>query len=110
MENVVKFSEWQKLDLRVGEILEVSEIAGKDRLYKLKVDVGREITLVAGIKKYYSKDELMGKKIIVIANLEPAKLGGIISEGMLLAAGNKETDECVILTIDGKAKNGTRIS
>ena len=109
MENL-KFEEWQKLDLRVGEILEAKEIEGKDRLYRLFVDIGRKITIVAGIKKYYSKEELEGKKIIVIANLEPAKLGGVLSEGMLLAAGNKETDECVVLTIDKKAKNGTRVS
>ena len=83
----IKFSEWQKMDLRVGEILEVNDHPDADKLYVLKVDIGeKEIQLVAGIKNFYKKDELKGKKIVVFTNLEPAVLRGVKSEGMLLAA------------------------
>ncbi|MEK6904092.1 MAG: methionine--tRNA ligase subunit beta [Nanoarchaeota archaeon] len=83
----IKFSEWQKMDLRVGEILEVNDHPNADKLYVLKVDIGeKEIQLVAGIKNFYKKDELKGKKIVVFTNLEPAVLRGVKSEGMLLAA------------------------
>ena len=69
MENI-SFSEWQKLDLRVGKILNAEEIAGADKLFRLEVDVGEENprTILAGIKKYYGKGELVGKQIIVICN------------------------------------------
>jgi methionine--tRNA ligase beta chain len=109
MQNV-KFEDWQKLDLRVGEILEIEEIENKDKLYKLKVNIGEEITIVAGIKQYYSKEELKNKKIIVIKNLEPVKLAGILSQGMLLAASSKEENKCVLLTIAKDIPASTKIS
>ena len=89
MENIVEFKDWEKLDLRVGKILEVADIEGADKLYKLTVDVGSEIgerIICAGIKKHYSKEELVGKKIILLVNLAPRKMRGIESQGMLLAS------------------------
>ena len=71
---MITFDDFKKIELKVGEILEVEEVSGADKLYKLKVDTGEERTLVAGIKKYYSKDDLIGKKIIVICNLEEREL------------------------------------
>lgn len=77
-----------KLDIRCAKILEVHDIEGADKLYKLHVDLGKlgKRTVVAGIKKYYKKEELKGKKIALLANLEPATIRGIKSEGMILAA------------------------
>lgn len=91
----------ETLDLRVGEIAEVKDHPDADKLYVLKVDLGEEQrTLVAGLKPYYEKDELQGKKGIVVANLEPAKLRGIESEGMLLAA--EHEGKVSILRADGE--------
>ena len=79
-------------DLRIGEILEAREHPNADKLYVLKVNLGSsEIQLVAGLRKHYRADELVGRKIVVIANLKPTKLRGEISQGMLLAADDGET-------------------
>jgi methionyl-tRNA synthetase len=109
---IISFSEWEKLDLRTGEILEVDIVSGADKLYKLKIDLGTETrTIVAGLKQYYTKEELEGKKCIVLCNLEPRKLKGIESSGMLLAAVNEDHSEVKLLQADGGVISpGTRIS
>ncbi|MBI2667571.1 hypothetical protein HYX17_02250 [Candidatus Woesearchaeota archaeon] len=104
--NEIKFSDWGKIDLRVGTILEVKDHPNADKLYVLKVDIGEEIQLVAGIKKSYSKEELIGKQIIMIANLEYFKIRGVESQGMLLAVGEEEIS---LLTVNKKVKNGERV-
>jgi len=111
MENI-SFSEWQKLDLRVGKILNAEEIAGADKLFRLEVDVGEENprTILAGIKKYYGKGELVGKQIIVICNLEPRKMKGIGSNGMLLAAGSPEEDKCILISPEKEIATGSKVS
>lgn len=107
----VKFEEWSKLDLRVGEILEVEDIKGADKLYKLKVDLGGETReLVAGLKEYYPKEELEGKKVIVFANLEPKIIKGIKSYGMVLAAVSDDKSEIKLLKPDGEIEVGSRVS
>jgi methionyl-tRNA synthetase len=110
--NVIEFSDFQKLDLRVAEIKKVEEIEGADKLYKLTIDVGElgERVICAGIKPYYSAKELQGKKIIIIANLASRKLRGIESQGMLLAAGGVNKDKCVLLTVEKDIESGTKIS
>jgi len=112
MAEIIKFAEWEKLDLRVAQIKKVDDIEGADKLYKLEIDVGElgKRLICAGIKKYYKKDELKGKKIIIIANLEPRTMKGIESCGMLLAAGSQEKDKCVLLTPDSDIENGSKIS
>lgn len=88
---MVSFEEFSKLDLRIGRILEVQDIKGKDKLYLLKVDIGEKIIqIVAGIKAFYKKEELLNKLIVVLTNLEPKKIAGIESCGMLLAAVNND--------------------
>ena len=116
MDGIIEFKDWRKIDLRVGKILEVEEIVGADKLYKLTVDVGKEIgkkTICAGIKEYYKKSDLEGMKIVVFTNLQPRKMRGIESEGMLLAAvsSNKEGKEmdCVLLS-PGNAEVGWKVS
>ena len=99
-EEIVSFDEWQKLDLRVAKIIKVEDIEGADKLYKLTLDVGSEIgkrVICAGIKQYYSKEELKGKKIIVFVNLTPRKMKGIESQGMLLAASTEDHEKVILI-------------
>ena len=107
---MITFNDFKKVELKVGEILEVSDVPNADKLYLLKVDTGEERTLVAGIKKHYSKKELIGKKIIVVCNLEEKELKGIKSQGMLLAASDDDKENVVLLTVDKKIENGSKIS
>src|SRR3989344_6242605 len=101
MENI-KFDDWAKLDLRTAEILEIEDVPGADKLYKLKIDLGTETrTLVAGLKPHYTKEELEGKKCIVFCNLEPRIIKGIKSQGMILAAVNEDESEIKLLQPDG---------
>lgn len=107
----VKFEDWEKLDLKTAEILEVEEIEGADKLYKLKIDLGTEtLTLVAGLKSHYTKEELEGKKVIVFANLEPRTIKGIESKGMILAAVNDDKSEIKLLSANGGIELGSRVS
>ncbi len=109
-EGIVNFSDWEKLDLRVGKILEIEDIEGADKLYKLTVDIGDEKrTVCAGIKKYYSKKELKGKKIILFTNLAPRKLKGIESQGMILAAVNEEEDKVILLAPEKDIEVGSKV-
>jgi len=100
--------DFQKLEIRVADIVEAVPHPNADRLYVLKVRVGdREKQLVAGIRQYYSPEELQGKQIAIIDNLEPVVLRGVESQGMLLAA-NDETG-LGVLTLDKPVKSGTRV-
>ena len=88
---MIKFDEWKKIELKAAKILSAEDIPGKDKLYKVQIDLGSEKrTLVAGLKQHYSKEELQGKTIIVVANLEPTRIAGIESNGMLLAVRDAE--------------------
>lgn len=115
--NVVKvgFSEWQKLDLRVAEIKSVEDVEGADKLYKMSLDVGElgERTVAAGLKPHYSKEKLEGKKIVYFSNLEPKKLKGIESQGMILAAVSEsdgKENKVVLLTPEEDIEIGSKIS
>ena len=108
----IKFSDWQKLDLRAGKILKVEDIEGADKLYKLSIDLGKEIgkrTLVAGIKPYYKKDELKNKFCIVFTNLEPRTLKGITSDGMILASVDEKQNKVNLLQPDKDIELGSKI-
>lgn len=83
----ITYDDFMKTDLRVAVIEEVSDIEGADKLYRLVVSLGNEKReLVAGIKPYYTGDELVGRKVVVVSNLEKAKIRGVISNGMILAS------------------------
>jgi len=107
----ISYEDFEKLDLRVAKITNVSEIEGADKLYKIDLDVaGESRTICAGIKEHYSPEELEGKKIIIIANLEPRKLRGIESQGMLLAASTPDHEDVILLTTDKDIESGSSIS
>ncbi|UCD02965.1 MAG: methionine--tRNA ligase subunit beta [Candidatus Aenigmatarchaeota archaeon] len=105
---MVSINEFQKLDLRVGEVISADPVEGSDKLFVLQVDIGgRQAQLVAGLKGHYTADEMVGKKIIVVANLDPAKIRGIESQGMLLAALDGSTIS--LLTLDKDASVGSKV-
>ena len=90
--DTINIQDFAKLDLRVAQILTAEKIEGADKLLKLQIDLGTEQRqIVAGIALHYPPEELIGKKIIVVTNLEPAKIRGVESNGMLLAASTPET-------------------
>jgi methionine--tRNA ligase beta chain len=109
MENVT-FDDFKKLDLRVAEIKACEDVKGADRLYHLTIDLGEERHIVAGIKAHYGQEELIGKKIIIIANLEPRTIRGITSHGMLLAASEADKSAVVLITPDRDIPNGSTVS
>ena len=110
-EETINFDDWSKLDLRVGKILKAEDIEGADKLYKLTVDIGDEKrTLAAGIKEFYTKEELEGKRCVVFANLAPRTMRGVESQGMILAAGSKETNTCVLIAPEKDVEIGSKIS
>jgi methionyl-tRNA synthetase len=112
MEGIIEFSSWEKLDLRVAMIKEVEDIKGADKLYKLKLDVGEvgERIVCAGIKEYYSKKELLGKKIIYFSNLKPRLMKGIESQGMILAAVSEDHKKVSLISPDKPMENGSNVS
>lgn len=86
-DTMITIEDFRRMELRTGEIISAVPHPQADRLLVLKVRVGEtEKTIVAGIRSHYRESELVGKKIVVVANLEPATIRGVVSEGMLLAA------------------------
>ncbi|MDP3954556.1 MAG: methionine--tRNA ligase subunit beta [bacterium] len=87
---MITYDDFKKLELVVAEVLEVERVEGSEKLLKLKVNIGKEERqIIAGIGKEYEPEFMVGKKIVVIANLEPRQLMGLESQGMLLAADNE---------------------
>lgn len=87
----ITIEEFAKIDLRVAKVLAAEKVEGSDKLLKLRISIaGAERQIVAGIAQHYSPEQMVGKEIVVVANLKPAKLRGLLSEGMLLAASNEE--------------------
>lgn len=103
---MVTIEEFRKLELKVAEIKEVTEHPNADKLYIVTVDLGDKTKqLVAGIRLAYPKEELVGKQVVVVDNLEPALLRGVESQGMLLAASDESG--ITILCPLRKMKNGS---
>ncbi len=106
----ITIDEFKRLDIRIGEITAAERVAGTDKLVKLTVDIGQDTrTLVAGIATQYQAADLIGRRIVVLANLKPRQVRGVESRGMLLAAGWGD-DEVAILTVDPKTPKGATVS
>ena len=105
---MITFDEFKKLELKVAEVKSVEDHPNADKLTVLQIDVGgEEKQIVAGIKGHYTNEELVGKKIVVVNNMAPAKLRGVESNGMLLAA--QSGDRVIILTTDADMPPGSEI-
>lgn len=111
MTEKIPFTDFEKLDLRVGTILEVENHPKADKLYVLKVDLGEETqrTIVAGLRIHYRPDDLKGKQAIFVTNLEPVNLRGIESNGMILAASNPEKTDVFFIKPEKTIAPGSKI-
>ncbi len=107
--NEISIEEFMKIDLRVGLVKHAESITGT-KLIKLLVDLGElgERQIITGISKYYKPEDLIGRRIIVVANLKPKKIRGYISQGMLLAAEGKD-QRPYLLTVDDEPEPGAKI-
>lgn len=113
MDGLITFDQFGKVELRVAEIVEAVKIKKADKLLKLTVRAPEERTVVAGIAKHYSPDELVGRKVIIVANLQPARLMGVASEGMVLAAKEVDadgTERLVLSTVSEDIAPGSRVA
>ena len=109
-DQVVTIDDFTKVDLRVGEILTAESIQGASKLLKLTVDLGKEVRQVlAGVAEYYRPEDLLGMKVIVVANLKPRKMRGLESQGMVVAASVGEEGRPVFATIKQEVPNGTKL-
>ena len=105
----ITIEDFAKLDLRVAKVLDAEKIEGSDKLLKLKLELGSETRqVVSGIAKHYTPESLIGKSVILVANLKPARLRGVESQGMILAASND--NDLVIATLDGEISSGSKVS
>lgn len=95
---MISFEEFKKVELRVAKIEEAEAVEGSEKLVRLQVSLGEEKRqIVAGIIKNYSPEELVGKEVVIVANLEPRELKGFVSQGMLLAADGKENGPVILV-------------
>ncbi len=107
-EDLISIEDFAKIKLRIGKILEAERVEGSDKLLKLQVDIGKEKRqIVAGIATWYKPEELVGRSVCVVANLKPANLRGVMSEGMLLAATGKEYVS--FLTPEKEVRPGSKV-
>jgi methionyl-tRNA synthetase len=108
-EELITIEDFAKIKMRVGKVLEAEKVEKSDKLLKLKVSLGdEERTIVSGIAQYYNPQDLIGKYVIVLANLKPRKIFGIESHGMLLAA--KDGERLTVLTVDKDVNVGSPVS
>lgn len=107
--NIIGIDDFAKVQLKVGRVLEAEPVEGSDKLLKLQVVIGAEKRqIVAGIKANYTPEDLIGRQVVVVVNLKPAKLRGVESQGMLLAA-TDENGGAILLQPDREAPEGTQV-
>lgn len=105
----ISIDDFAKLDLRVGEVIQCEKVEKADKLLKSQIKIGNEVRqIVSGIAKYYTPEEMVGKKVIVVCNLKPVKLRGILSEGMILAASD-ENGNLVLASTDKDIESGAKV-
>jgi len=105
----VSFDDFTKIDIRTATILEAEKVPKTTKLLKLKIDTGIDVrTIVSGIAEYFEPQEIVGKQISIVANLEPRKIKGIESKGMILMAEDRD-GKLVMVTPESKVSNGSMI-
>jgi methionyl-tRNA synthetase len=106
----ISIEDFAKVEMRTGEIKAAERVPGANKLLKLQVDIGSEVRqVVAGIAEYYEPEKLIGMKVVIVANLQPRKLRGVESNGMIVAASVGETGRPVLVTFKEDVPNGTRL-
>lgn len=109
-EEYISIDDFDKVKLKVGEVIECEKVAKSDKLLKSKIKIGNEVRqIVSGIAKYYSPEQMIGKKVVVVTNLKPVKLRGVLSEGMILAASD-ESGNLALVSTDTNIVDGAEIS
>ncbi|MEL9997119.1 MAG: methionine--tRNA ligase subunit beta [Sulfolobales archaeon] len=108
--DLIDINDFSKVDLRVGVVKHAEKVPGSKKLIRLIVDLGvEERQILAGLAEFYDPNQLIGKYVIVVANLKPKKMMGLESQGMILAAGCGPDEKPVILTTLEPVKPGTKI-
>ena len=111
--NMISFDDFKKIDLRVAKIISAEKVENSEKLIKLEIDLGTDFpdnpkrTLLAGISKFYNPDDLIGREIIMVANLEPKSMMGMESQGMLLAA--VEDGKPILIKPESEVSPGTKV-
>lgn len=105
---MISIEDFAKVDLRVGTVVKAEPIQGASKLLKMEIDIGdRKLTTTSGIAKHYEPEDMLGRKVVVVANLQPAVIRGIESQTMILAASAE--GRLALVTISEDVPNGTRI-
>ncbi len=106
----IGIEDFAKIDLRVGRIVSAERIRGT-RLIKLLVDLGElgERQIIAGIGEFYGPEDIVGKNVVVVANLKPKRIRGYVSEGMILAAGCDKGERIWLVVVEGEPRPGSRV-
>ena len=109
--NFIEIGDFAKVDLRVGQVLTAERVPKSDKLLLMSIDIGEEKPrqVLAGIAEYYEADKMVGRKVVVVANLKPRKLRGYESQGMVVAASFGEEGKPVIATFTEDVPNGARL-
>lgn len=106
---MITIEDFAKIDLRVGTVVAAEPIPGATKLIKLEIELGdRKVTTTAGIAQWYKPEEMMGRKVVVVANLQPAVIRGIESQAMILAA-SMEGHKTVLVTVAEDIPNGAKV-
>ncbi len=106
---MISFDDFTKLDLKVGTIKSAEKVENADKLLQLQVEIGSEVrTILSGIAEHFSSEEIIGKQVSVLTNLQPRKIRGIESQGMILMA-EDESGKLVFVSPDEAVKSGSGI-
>jgi methionyl-tRNA synthetase len=109
--NTIQYDDFAKIDLRVATVIECKPHPNADKLLLLQVDLGTEKRQIcAGLKQFYQPEQLVGKQIIVVANLAPRTMRGEVSQGMLLAASNTDRTSVIVISPSQPIDNGSKVS
>jgi methionyl-tRNA synthetase len=106
--DLISFDDFKKLDLRVGEIIAAEKVQKSDRLLKLTVTSPEERTIVAGIAEHFTPEDVIGRQVIIVANLKPVKLMGVVSQGMVLAA--RDGKSLMLSGVSDSVSPGSKVS
>ncbi|MCI5970891.1 MAG: methionine--tRNA ligase subunit beta [Oscillospiraceae bacterium] len=105
----ISINDFAKINLKVGKVLECKRVEGADKLLVSQIKIGDEVRqIVSGIAKYYSPEDMVGKKVVVVTNLKPVKLRGVLSQGMILAAAD-ENGNLSLVAPDKDLSDGSKV-